>query len=116
MVICFVSLDSILRKITNLNSITFTQEGLRFGYIAKKPLYIPYEDIQSLDLLRKVSYYMQLTYRDKHGKVRQIKTPASFPYILEIIFNVADLAKSAVIPEKMQSVLEYLKENVENEI
>ncbi len=116
LIICFVGLDSILRKITSLNSITFSHDGIRFGYIAKRSTFITYEDIQSLELLRKVTYYMQIAYRDKDGKVRQIKTPASFPHVLEVIFNVADLAKSAVIPEKMQGVLDYLKASADNEI
>jgi len=116
LIICFVGLDSILRKITSLNSITFLDDKLIFGFIAKRNIRIPYDGIQSLDLLRKVTYYMLISYHDEKGRLRQIKTPASFPHVLEVIFNVADLAKSAVIPEKMQGILDYLKENADSEI
>jgi hypothetical protein len=43
--------------------------------------------------------------------MRQYTTPASFPHILEIIVNIADLASQAVIPETMKNLLDYVKEN-----
>ncbi len=115
-VILFVGLDSILRRITSLNSISFLEDHLKMGYIAKKSIIIPYDSIQSIDLLRKVTYNMLISYRDERGESKQISTPASFPHILEIMLNVADMAEQAVIPEKMQGILDYLKEMASEKI
>ncbi|MDD3103988.1 MAG: hypothetical protein PHY24_07225 [Candidatus Cloacimonetes bacterium] len=114
--ICFIGLDSVLRKVTSLNSISFMPQHLKLGYIAKRSIVIPYEDIQSLDLQKKITFYMIISYRDKKGELQQLKTPASFPHILEIMFNLAEMAEQAVIPEKMQGILEYLKANADNEL
>lgn len=116
LIICFVGLDSILRKVTSLNSVTFTQDHLRLGYIAKRTKLIPYSKIQSIDLQKKITYYMQVSYTDEYGKAKLLITPASFPHILEIILNLADLAEEAEIPEKMQGVLDYLKANANDQL
>jgi hypothetical protein len=115
-VICFVGLNSVLLKVTSLNSITFQPQHLRLGCIAKRKNLIPYDSIQGLDLNKRITYYMLISYQDEKGIVRELSTPASFPHILEIIFNLAEMAKQAVIPEKMQGVLDYLKANADNEL
>ncbi len=116
LVIGFVGLDSILRKTTSLNSITFMPDHLRLGYIAKRKIIIPYDNIRSIDLVKKITIYIALSYQDEKGAVRQLRTPASFPHTLEIIFNLAEMATQAVIPEKMQGVLDYLKASADNEL
>ena len=107
----FIALDSTLRKVTSLNSVLFDIDHLRLGFIAKKPIIIPYDKISALNLKRKITYYLEIQYTDDKGKMRQYTTPASFPHILEIIVNIADLASHAVIPETMKNLLDYVKEN-----
>lgn len=114
--ICFIGLDSVLRKVTSLNSITFLPHDLKLGYIAKRNIVIPYDNIQSLDLNKKITFYMQMTYLNEKGEVKKLNTPASFPHILEIMFNLAEMATQAVIPETMQGVLDYLKASADNEL
>lgn len=114
--ICFVGLDSVLRKVTSLNSITFKPHHLEFGYIARRNIILPYDSIQSMDLSKKVSFNLFISYRDEKGAIQQLKAPGSFPHILEIIFNLAEMAKQAVIPEKMQGVVDYLKASADNEL
>lgn len=114
--ICFMGLESILRKVTSLNSVTFMPEHLRLGYIAKPKLILPYDSIRSIDLLKKITIYITLSYQDEKGVEHKLRTPASFPHTLEIIFNLAEMAKQAYIPEKMQGVLDYLKASADNEL
>ncbi|HOA28640.1 MAG TPA: hypothetical protein PLO57_08690 [Candidatus Cloacimonadota bacterium] len=111
LVVGFVALDSVLRKVTSLNSVLFESDHVRLGFIAKKPIIIPYDKISALNLKRKITYYLEIHYTDDKGKMSQYTTPASFPHILEIIVNIADLASQAVIPETMKNLLEYVKEN-----
>ncbi|MCB5268055.1 MAG: hypothetical protein LHW46_08120, partial [Candidatus Cloacimonetes bacterium] len=54
----FIALDSMLRKITSLNSVLFEQDHLRLGFIAKRPIIIAYDKITALDLKRKITYYL----------------------------------------------------------
>ncbi len=116
MFICFIALQSILGKVTSLNSVLFEKDYLRLGFIARRPIIIAYDDIRSLDLKRKITYYLVISYSDAKGKPAQYTTPASFPNILEVIVNIADLAHSAVIPETMKNLLEYVKESMQDEL
>jgi hypothetical protein len=114
--IAFVGLDSVLKKVTALNSVTFEQDHLRLGFIAKKALVIPYQDILALELYRKITFYFGFTYNDAQGKPQKYVTQASFPHTMEILLNIADMAPQATIPEKMQGMLDYLKDSVTNEV
>lgn len=114
--IAYVGLDSVLKKITSLNSVTFEPEQIRLGFIAKKDIEIPYNDIISLDFYRKITFYIGFTYTDKQGKEQKYRTQASFPHSMEILLNIADMAPQAAIPEKIQGVFEYLKESASVEV
>lgn len=109
--ISFIALDNILRKLTSLNKVLFEENYLTLSFLAKKAIIIPYDDILSLELKKRITMYLTITYSDASGQKQFYTTPASFPHILEIIVNIADLATQAVIPENMKSLLEYLKEN-----
>jgi hypothetical protein len=112
----FVGLDSVLKKLTSLNSIRFEERKLILGFLAKKSIEIPYQSITRLLLYKKITYYFGIEYVDESGRTRSYVSPASFPNVLEVILNISDLAPQAEIPEKMKGVLDYLKESVHNEI
>ena len=114
--IAFVGLDSVLKKITSLNSVTFEQDRLRLGFIAKRALEIPYENIRKLELYRKITFYFGISYIDLNGKEKKYTAQASFPHTLEIILNIADMAPKAAIPDQMQSIVDYLKSSVQDGI
>jgi hypothetical protein len=114
--ITFVGLDSVLKKISSLDSVTFHKDHLRLGFIARKPLEIPYDNILGLELHKKITFYFGVRYMDLHGKQQKYTTQASFPHTLEIILNIADMAPKAEVPDQMKSIVEYLKASVNDEI
>jgi hypothetical protein len=75
----FIALDSTLRKVTSLNSVLFDIDHLRLGFIAKKPIIIPYDKISALNLKRKITYYLEIQYTDDKGKMRQYTPPHPSP-------------------------------------
>lgn len=111
--ISFIALDNILRKLSSLNKVLFEEDYLKLSFLAKKPIIIPYDAIQSLELKKKITMYLTITFTDANGARQFYTTPASFPHILEIIVNIADLATRAVIPENMKNLLDYLKANID---
>lgn len=113
--IMFVCLDSILRQVTSLNSVIFLQDSIRFTYMAKKNVEIPYDSIISLDLFKHITYYMHLRYRDADGHEQLFKTPASFPKVLEIILNIADLAPNVKVTGILAQAVEHLREQAKAE-
>ncbi len=113
--IMFICLDSLFRQTTSLNCITFFPERLRFSYIIKKPLEIPYEAITELKLHRRITYYLHISYQDEQGMEQVFRTPASFPKILEIIVNIADLAPQAKLTDLLSKAVQHLRTQVESD-
>jgi len=113
--IMFICLDSLFRQTTSLNCITFFPERLKFSYILKKPLEIPYSAIMELKLHRRITYYLHISYRDEQGSEKLFSTPASFPKILEIIVNIAELAPQARLTDLLSKAVQHLKTQTEIE-
>jgi predicted AAA+ superfamily ATPase len=56
---------------------------------------------------------MFLEFTDRRGKTRVLKSPASFPRMMEIMYNIADLAPQARLNDeldKMVGVIRRMKE------
>lgn len=116
LVILFVSLDSILRQITSLNCVAFYEDRVSFSYLAKRKVEIPYPQITKMELIKKITYYLDLTYRDETGAVKQFRTPASFPKILEIIVNLAELSPNVELSDMLGKAVEHLRNRTEAEV
>ncbi|HRY83468.1 MAG TPA: hypothetical protein P5533_02420 [Candidatus Cloacimonadota bacterium] len=110
LVICFVGVDSLLKHLLTLNSITFYEDHLRMGYLAKAGLDIPYQNMISMELNKKITFYLHLTYRDEKGETNLFRVKGSFPKILEIILGLYELVPQLTLDPKMQKTCEYLQE------
>lgn len=114
--ILFISLDALFKHLTSLNSIIFTPECLWFRYLILPSIPVDYAQISTMELKRMVTYYVYLGFTDSRGRKRVLKNPASFPKMMEIMYNIADLAPQLQMnPEldKMMSVLRRLKDTQE---
>ncbi|MCB5224916.1 MAG: hypothetical protein WCY21_05200 [Candidatus Cloacimonadaceae bacterium] len=114
----FVSLDALLRHFSSLNSVVFTPECVWFRYLLLPSRAVEYENIKTMELRKVITYYMFLTYTDQRGKVRVLKNPASFPKMIEIMYNIFDLAPQVQLdPElqKMMNTVHRLKNSQEEE-
>lgn len=113
LIIMFVGLDSVLRQTTSLNAITFYEDRLCLAFLLRKKIVISYKDIKRLDIYRKITYYIHLSYNDESGASKLFKTPASFPKILEIVFNIADLAPQVEMNELLSQTVKLLRTKME---
>ncbi len=114
----FVSLDALLRHFSSLNSVVFTPECVWFRYLLLPSRAVEYENIRTMELRKVITYYMFLTYTDQRGKVRVLKNPASFPKMIEIMYNIYDLAPQAQLdPElqKMMNAIQRVKKSQEDD-
>ncbi len=108
-VVLFVSLDSLFRHLTSLYALIFTPECLWFRYILRPSIAVEYDRILSMELRRMISYYMFLTFTDRNGSKRIIKTPASFPRMIEIMYNIADIAPQLVMNDELNKMIEVIR-------
>ena len=116
LVLIFISLDALFRHFTTLNSVIFTPECLWLRYLLLPSVPVEYDQISSMELKKSLNYQMILGFTDQRGKQRSIKSPASFPRMMEIMFNIADLAPQARMNDeldKMISVIRRVRENKE---
>lgn len=112
----FISLDALLRHFSSLNSVVFTPECVWFRYLLLPSRAVEYENITKMELRKVITYYMYLTYTDQRGRLRVLKNPASFPKMIEIMYNIYDLAPQAQLDpelEKMMNAIKRLKEKQE---
>jgi len=122
LVILFVALDNLLRHLTTLNSLVFTPDYICKKYLLLPSVRVPYDSISKLELRKDITYNVYITFTDNKGKTRVLKCPASFPRMIEILYNISELAPQAQMNEelaKMVNVIRDIKsqgEKVENEV
>lgn len=109
LVVLFVSLDSLVRHVTTLNSVIFTPECVWFRYILKPPNPIEYDRLISLELKKVITYYVFVVFTDRKGAKRIIKVPASFPKMIEILYNIADLSPQIIMNEELDKMIGVIR-------
>ncbi len=108
-VVLYVAIDSILRHLTSLNSVTFTSDSLVLGFLAKHSIRIPYEMINRFEIIRKITMYLVLYYNDDNGKERTFQTNLSFPNMIKILMGIEDVATHVNIDEKLSAALQLYR-------
>lgn len=110
LVVLYIGLDQFFRHVSSLNEVIFTQECLWLRFVLKSPIPILWENIKSLQLNKRITYYVYIGYVDTNGKLQTYKTPASFPKMLEILYNISELAPGIPMNDKLRKMLELLKD------
>ena len=110
MAILYIGIDSLLRHLTTLNEVVFTPECLWLRFVLKKGIPIPWENVKTMMLQKRITYYVYIGYIDLNGKKRVYKTPASFPKMIEIMFNIADLAPNVTMNDELKKMIDVLRE------
>jgi hypothetical protein len=114
LVILFISLDTLIKHLTTLNELIFGEEFLMLRFILLPGKTIVYEKIVSMELRKVITYYVFLTWTDGSGKKRTLKTQASFPRMLEIMFNIADLAPQTTLNPELEKMIDLIRRMREN--
>ena len=110
LIVLFVALDNLLRHLTTLNSLVFTPDYLWLKYLILPSVQIPYDNISKLELRKDITYNVFITYTDKKGKTRVLKCPASFPRMIEILYNIAELAPQAQMNDELAKMVNVIRD------
>ncbi len=110
--ILYIALDSFMRQVTSLNQVIFTQECLWLRFVLRPSIPILWESIDTLQLRKQFTYYLLIGYKDLKGRRKIFKTKASFPKIMEIIYNISDLAPNAVLNEELRKMVDLMQKIV----
>jgi hypothetical protein len=108
-VILYISIDSFMRQVTGLNQVIFTEECLWLRFVLRPSIPIQWDKIETLQLRKQFTYHLIIGYKDLKGRKRIFKTNASFPKIMEIIYNISDLAPNAVLNEDLRKMVDVMR-------
>ncbi len=110
LVVLFVALDNLFRSLTSLNAAVFTPEELQLKFILAPTRRIPWANIARLEFRKAVTYYVFLYYTDAAGKERVFKANASFPKMLEIMYNIAELCPKLEMNEELARMVKTIRD------
>lgn len=112
--ILYIAMDSFWRQATGLNQVIFTEDCLWLRFLLKPSIPIQWESIETLQLRKQLAYHLIIGYNDLKGRKRIFKTSASFPKVMEIIYNISDLAPRAVLNEELRKMVDLINRIVVN--
>ncbi|MCB5245800.1 MAG: hypothetical protein LHW61_03995 [Candidatus Cloacimonetes bacterium] len=110
LIVLFVALDNLLRHLTSLNCVIFTPEYLWLKYLLLPSVQVPYDSISKLELRKEITYNVFITFTDNKGKTRVLKCPASFPKMIEILYNLAELAPQAQMNDQLDNMVNVIRD------
>lgn len=113
-IILYIASDSFLRQATGLNQVIFSEECLWLRFLLKSSIPIPWENIETIQLHKQFTYRLIIGYKDLNGRKKIFKTSASFPKIMEIIYNISDMAPEAVLNEELRKMVDLMRKIVLN--
>ncbi|MCB5258263.1 MAG: hypothetical protein LHW47_03830, partial [Candidatus Cloacimonetes bacterium] len=71
---------------------------------------VPYDSISKLELRKEITYNVFITFTDNKGKTRVLKCPASFPKMIEILYNLAELAPQAQMNDQLANMVNVIRD------
>lgn len=102
--ILFFTLNSILKNLLSINSIRFDKDKIKFRYIARKSVSIPWESIKKMAYSAVRPRSIKITYLLQDIE-QKFLFPISFPNMLEIVNSMAELLPDIEYDEFLQNVI-----------
>jgi hypothetical protein len=112
-IIIFLAANSIMRNLFSLNAIIFTCEDIRFKFLARRTVVIPWKSIFKITMGQRRQRAINIFYREA-GTEKKFLMQLSFPNMLEIINSIAALCENVEYDEFLNSVLVTDKEKAEH--
>ncbi len=103
-VIIFLAANSLFRNLFSLNSITFNEDYLKFGYILSNDKTIKWDQIVKISLYSGKSKAIVLKYNSQ-GDQRQIIFTMIFPNMIEIINSIAEICPQTEFDTFMENII-----------
>lgn len=106
-VILYISLSTIFKHLTSLNSVIISQEGITLGFLLRRSITIPWHNLSKMEIYKIITHYWKLSYLDHTGIVRVFKTSLAFPGIMEILLLIQAHKPDIELNELLKQVLLY---------
>ncbi|HHV37762.1 MAG TPA: hypothetical protein GXX77_08050 [Candidatus Cloacimonetes bacterium] len=107
--IAFVAVHTIIVRVTDVNSITFEDDGLKISYLGRASRFVEYNRITEIRLEGKMSFSLIANYLDDNGNNKSFTLKPSFPHKPEILLNLVEFSPNAKTAEEINRVVEVLR-------
>lgn len=106
-VVLYVSLSTVYKHLTSLNSVIISQDGIALGFLLRKRIVIPWHNLVKMEIYKTITHYWKLSYLDHKGVVRIFKTSLAFPGIMEILLLIQAHKPDIELNHLLKQVLLY---------
>ncbi len=86
-VIIFLAINTIIKNIFSINTVRFTSDDIRFGYIGRPRVIIPWKSMKKMEFVTSRQRQIRLTY-EKDGNDVVFVFTTGFPKILDILNGI----------------------------
>lgn len=112
-IIIFLAANSLMRNLFSLNVVIFNYEDIRFKFLARKTVVIPWKSIFKITMGQRKQRVINIFYREAESE-KKFLMQLSFPNMLEIINSIAEMCQNVEYDEFLESVLVNAKEKAEH--
>jgi len=102
-VIIFFAINPLIRNLFSLNTVRFTEDGIIFGFLLNKNLFIRWEDMIKLSLYQGKTRSVKLNYLSE-GEEKEFVFTMTFPNMLEIINSIAEMCPHLQYDDFMNNI------------
>ena len=114
-IIIFFAINPLIRNLFSINTVRFREDGIVFGFLLRKNLFIRWEDMVKLALYQGKTRSVKLTYLSE-GEQENFVFTMTFPNMLEIINSIAEMCPNLQYDEFMQNITLTEEERAEARI
>jgi len=106
-VILYVSLRTIYKHLTALNSVIVSEDKLELKFLARKNITIPWQNISELKIYKVITHYWEMAYFDSKGVQKIFKSSLAYPGIINLLISIHAKNPSIKMNELLSQVIIY---------
>lgn len=105
--VLYVSLNTLYKHLTSLNSVIITDDKLELRFLLKKTIVIDWRNLKRMEIYKVITHFWKLTYVDKNGTEKIFRTALAFPGIVDILMTIQERKPDLELNELLSQVLLY---------
>jgi len=108
----YVSLNSIYKHLTSLNSVIISKDSLELRFLLRKRIIIPWSSLIKMDIYKVITHYWKVIYRNNQGDTKTFKTSLAFPGIVQILLSIQDHKPDVELNDLLSKVLQFKRNTI----
>lgn len=103
-VIIFFAANSLIRNLTSINIVTFTEKAISFSFLIKKRVTINWADFRKMSYGEGRQRVVFIEY-DNNGEPAKFQMSLAFPKMLEILNSIAEICPDIEYDEFLDKII-----------